>query len=408
MPSTTAIPGAPTAAHDGSDQASTPAVRVTGLHKRFRREDGSEVLAINDVSFDVAPGEFIVLLGPSGCGKTTLLRTIAGLETPDEGTIRIGGRTHFDSSQGIAAPPERRGISMIFQSYALWPHMTVFKNVAYPLASRRGMKLSREQLAERVRAALTQVGIGELEGQYPSQMSGGQQQRVALARALVSNDNLILFDEPLSNVDAKVREQLRLELVAMQRRLGFSALFVTHDQTEAMELATRIAVVDAGRIAQFGTPHEIYSAPATRYVARFIGAINEIEGVVVEADARTTVLDTAHGRVVSHDASAGLVPGDAAVALWRPERGALGQSEPDTENRWAVTVEAALFVGSHTEYLVRKGDMTARLWSPRFEDVSPGEMVWTSVRPADVRVLPATDPEGGPLVTGTIATRETR
>jgi iron(III) transport system ATP-binding protein len=392
----------PVAADDGS--ASTPAVRVTGLRKRFRREDGTEVLAINDVSFDVAPGEFIVLLGPSGCGKTTLLRTIAGLETPDDGTIEISGRTHFSSQQNIAEPPERRGISMIFQSYALWPHMTVFKNVAYPLTSRKGLKLSRSDIEQRVRAALTQVGIPELEGQYPGQMSGGQQQRVALARALVSNDDLILFDEPLSNVDAKVREQLRLELVSMQRRLGFSALFVTHDQTEAMELATRIAVVDAGRIAQFGTPHEIYTAPATRYVARFIGAINEIEGHVIAVERDHIVIDTPHGRVVSLDTSAGLTIGEQAVAVWRPERGVLSAQEPSVANRWTVTVEASMFVGSHTEYVVRSGDMSARLWSARFADIAADESTWIGVDPSDVRVLPASDGVGGPAVTGAVST----
>lgn len=386
-----------------SSASASPAVRVEGLRKRFRREDGSEVLAINDVTFDVAPGEFIVLLGPSGCGKTTLLRTIAGLESPDEGTIEIGGRTQFSSELGISAPPERRGISMIFQSYALWPHMTVFKNVAYPLTSRKGLRLSKAEIAIRVREALTQVGIPELEAQFPSQMSGGQQQRVALARALVSNDDLILFDEPLSNVDAKVREQLRLELVSMQQRLGFSALFVTHDQTEAMELATRIAVVDAGRIAQFATPREIYSAPATRYVARFIGAINESEGRVVDVRAGHMTVETDHGLIVSTDTSAGLEVGDSAVALWRPERGALTGDEPGAANRWKVSVDASMFVGSHTEYLVRSNAMTARVWSARSEEFAAHTETWLGVSAEDVRVLPITD--GGEPVTASITTR---
>lgn len=386
-----------------SSASASPAVRVEGLRKRFRREDGSEVLAINDVTFDVAPGEFIVLLGPSGCGKTTLLRTIAGLESPDEGTIEIGGRTQFSSELGISAPPERRGISMIFQSYALWPHMTVFKNVAYPLTSRKGLRLSKAEIAIRVREALTQVGIPELEAQFPSQMSGGQQQRVALARALVSNDDLILFDEPLSNVDAKVREQLRLELVSMQQRLGFSALFVTHDQTEAMELATRIAVVDAGRIAQFATPREIYSAPATRYVARFIGAINESEGRVVDVRAGHMTVETDHGLIVSTDTSAGLEVGDSAVALWRPERGALTGDEPGAANRWKVSVDASMFVGSHTEYLVRSNAMTARVWSARSEEFAAHTDTWLGVSAEDVRVLPITD--GGEPVTASITTR---
>ena len=214
--------------HSGIDAGrdrSEPAVRLSGLSKSFRRADGAVVRAIDDVDLDVEPGEFVVLLGPSGCGKTTLLRTIAGLETPDRGRIEISGRTHFSSERGIAEPPERRGISMIFQSYALWPHMTVFKNVAYPLQSRR--RVPKHDIAGRVRRALAQVGIDELERQHPAQLSGGQQQRVALARALVSQDSLVLFDEPLSNVDAKVREQLRAELSEMQRELGFTAIFVT-------------------------------------------------------------------------------------------------------------------------------------------------------------------------------------
>ncbi|WP_324278085.1 ABC transporter ATP-binding protein [Blastococcus brunescens] len=239
---------------DTPTASSTPVVEVSNLVKRFRRESGAVVNAIDDVSFEVAAGDFVVLLGPSGCGKTTLLRAIAGLETPDQGAIRIGGRAVFSAADRVEVPPERRDISMIFQSYALWPHMTAFKNVAYPLQSRRGRKVAKDEIARRVRQALELVGVGELETQYPGQMSGGQQQRIALARALVNNDELVLFDEPLSNVDAKVREQLRFELVSMQRKLGFSALFVTHDQTEAMELAHRIAVLDSGRIAQFGTP----------------------------------------------------------------------------------------------------------------------------------------------------------
>src|SRR5690606_1877619 len=177
-----------------------------------------------------------------------------------------------------------RRLSMIFQSYALWPHMTAFGNVAYPLQSRRDLKLGRKEVASRVQRVLDLVGIGELGEQYPNQLSGGQQQRVALARALVAGDDLVLFDEPLSNVDAKVREQLRLELVSMQAELGFSAIFVTHDQVEAMELADRIAVLDRGRVVQYGAPREVYHRPATRYVAGFIGTTNELVGTVTGTD----------------------------------------------------------------------------------------------------------------------------
>ncbi|SHN39129.1 ABC transporter ATP-binding protein [Cryptosporangium aurantiacum] len=382
-------PGTPT-------DSTTPIIEVRNLVKRFRRESGAVVHAIDDVSFTVGTGDFVVLLGPSGCGKTTLLRAIAGLETPDQGTIRIGGRTQYSSAERIAVPPERRNISMVFQSYALWPHMTAFDNVAYPLRSRRGRPGKRE-IAERVRAALELVGVGELERQYPGQLSGGQQQRIALARALVSNDELVLFDEPLSNVDAKVREQLRFELLSMQRKLGFSALFVTHDQTEAMELAHRIAVLDSGRIVQFGTPQEIYARPATRYVAKFIGAINESLGTVAVIEGNVATVDTDLGRVVGRTHGRTATVGERVAVMWRPERAVLTRDEPSTVNRWPGSVTASLFVGSHTEYVVTLADGDARLWSPRSDVVAPGSSAWVSVTEEDVLVLPVDDDAPAPV-----------
>lgn len=374
----------------GADPATTtPVVSVRELHKRFRREDGSIVKAIDDVSFDVNPGDFIVLLGPSGCGKTTLLRSVAGLERPDAGTIRIHDQLTFSPAEGIEQPPEQRPVSMVFQSYALWPHMTAFKNVAYPLESQGRAGRRDPELASRVRRALEMVGIADLEQQYPNQLSGGQQQRVALARALVRGDGLILFDEPLSNVDAKVREQLRLELLSMQRELGFSALFVTHDQVEAMELAHRVAVLHDGRIEQFGTPQEIYNEPATRYVANFIGRTNEFIGTVASVDGDTVALDTPQGRVVGRAGGDGLTPGAEVAAFCRPERCRASRDEPDLVNRWHGTVRAPLFVGSHTEYLVEVDDGTPlRLWSPRGDLIAEGAPVWISVEPDDVHVLP--------------------
>ncbi|SOD98348.1 ABC transporter ATP-binding protein [Blastococcus haudaquaticus] len=379
---------------DTPTASSTPVVEVSNLVKRFRRESGAVVNAIDDVSFEVAAGDFVVLLGPSGCGKTTLLRAIAGLETPDQGSIRISGRPVYSSADRVDVPPERRDISMIFQSYALWPHMTAFKNVAYPLQSRRGRKIAKDDIARRVRQALELVGVGELEKQYPGQMSGGQQQRIALARALVNNDELVLFDEPLSNVDAKVREQLRFELVSMQRKLGFSALFVTHDQTEAMELAHRIAVLDSGRIVQFGSPQEIYHRPATRYVAKFIGAINEVVGTVTTVDGGSVVVDSPYGKFVGATVGHRFSVGDRAAAMWRPERGRLTQDEPRTVNRWPGRVKAPLFVGSHTEYLVSVGasQTDVRLWSPRSDLVAAGSEAWVSVDADDVLVLPVDEP----------------
>ena len=291
-------------------------VSIRDLAKTFRREDGSRTRAIDGVSLDVQPGEFVVLLGPSGCGKTTLLRSIAGLEQPDSGAIDIRGETVFSSERRIDVPPERRRLAMIFQSYALWPHMTAFENVAYPLQNRR---LKKQEIRDRVERVFELVSIPELQRQYPGQLSGGQQQRVALARALVGGGDLVLFDEPLSNVDAKVREQLRFELLSMQRELGFAAIYVTHDQTEAMELGHRVAVMREGQVAQIGPPQEIYLQPRSRYVANFVGSANELLGTVRSVTGAKTVVETDLGDL--HGVAAEEVAvGDEVAAVCRPER----------------------------------------------------------------------------------------
>jgi iron(III) transport system ATP-binding protein len=341
------------------------------------------VPAIDDVSLEVAEGEFVVLLGPSGCGKTTLLRSIAGLERPDAGEIDLHDRTVYSSARGVNLPPERRGVSMIFQSYALWPHMSAFDNVAYPLRSRRVPKAAT---TTRVNRALEMVGIADLARQYPSHMSGGQQQRVALARAIVANDNLVLFDEPLSNVDAKVREQLRLELLSMQREIGFAALYVTHDQVEAMELANRIAVMRLGKIAQLGAPREVYERPNTRYVATFVGTANEIPGRVRTAGS-TMELETELGRAHSGAWADGVTTGTECALVFRPERCDISVDEPVHANRWAGTVEAALFVGSHTEHIVRVQSRVFRVWRPSSDLIPEGTPVWIGVDPAHLRAV---------------------
>ncbi|WFE30899.1 ABC transporter ATP-binding protein [Micromonospora sp. WMMD975] len=369
-----------------------PIVRVRDLSKRFRRADGAETKAVDNVSFDVARGEFLVLLGPSGCGKTTLLRMIAGLETPDAGTVEIDGQPVYDHSRRLVVPPEKRRISMIFQSYALWPHMTVAQNVAYPLEN-RARKLPRPEIAARVQASLDQVHIGELGRQYPGQMSGGQQQRVALARALVAGNDLILFDEPLSNVDAKVREQLRAELVSMQRELGFAAVYVTHDQHEAMGLAHRIAVMGEGRFAQLGGPRDIYHDATSRYVANFVGTSNELPGPVTGPDgAGLAAVRTALGLVRGRLASDQLRDGDQAIALFRPERAhiapATGASaENDGAATFTGTLKAALFLGPHTEYTVTCGEHVLRVWSNIRTELPEGATVEVTVDAADVRIL---------------------
>lgn len=365
---------------------------VRDLVKYFRRGDGTPVAAVDGVSLDIEAGEFVVLLGPSGCGKTTLLRCLAGLEQPDAGTIEIHGAAAYDSPLRLNRPPERRRISMVFQSYALWPHMTAFGNIAYPLQSRsggRGRRTKRE-IADRVRTVLELVGIPELAGQYPAQMSGGQQQRVALARALAPGDDLVLFDEPLSNVDAKVREQLRLELTAMQRELGFAAVYVTHDQVEAMELADRIAVMGEGRVAQLGAPREIYTRPRSRYVAGFVGTTNELAGEVVSvSESGAAVVRTECGEVTGVAGAEELAAGDAVVAVCRPERCRLATAEPEIANRWRCTVDAALFTGPQTEHVVSVDGVAFRSRSTDAWTLESGSTAWLSVDPSDLRVLPA-------------------
>ena len=362
-------------------------VSVRDLHKTFVRADGTPVSAVDAVSLDVTAGEFVVLLGPSGCGKTTLLRCIAGLERPDRGEITIHGDRMFDSSEGLEVPPQGRHLSMIFQSYALWPHMTAFENVAYPLRSRR---VDKGEVGERVVQTLELVGIPELAEQSPGDMSGGQQQRVALARALVAGDDLVLFDEPLSNVDAKVRDQLRFELLQMQRDIGFSAIYVTHDQIEAMELAHRIAVMNTGRVAQLGTPREIYEQPTSRYVANFVGTANELHGAVSSSDDAGTVVATALGDV-RVTAAPGIGAGSDAIVVFRPERSVLSSEQIAGANAWPGLVTTSIFLGSHTEHVVRVGDdIDFLVWSadPRELD---GQELWLNILPEDARALPMED-----------------
>lgn len=357
----------------GSDRV---AVRIRGLVKRFVRTDGTEVMAIDHSTLDIHAGEFVVLLGPSGCGKTTLLRSIAGLERPDAGEIEIAGVTHFSSKAKLNTPPERRGLSMIFQSYALWPHMSIVENVAYPLESRRGRSITREQIRSKVHEALALVGIDELATQYPGRISGGQQQRVALARALVAGDDLILFDEPLSNVDAKVREQLRTEMLRMQQRLGFAAVYVTHDQAEAMAMADRIVVMDSGQIVQVGSPQEIYDRPANRYVANFVGTLNEVSGVVRSFEAGTMTIETALG-ALSHSHLPGVVVGDRVVVAWRPEKTVLSLTPTVGTNWWSARLENQLFGGHYVESVLATDEGAVRAWhGPGDFDVAEDGVVW--------------------------------
>src|ERR1041384_5311499 len=266
-----------------------PHIEVKNLEIHY-----GDVPAVRGVSFDVAPGEQLTLLGPSGCGKTTTLRAIAGLEQPTAGEIRIGGAPVYSSAHRVNIPAEKRGLSMVFQSYAIWPHMTVFENVAYGLRVRRE---SKEQIAEKVERALDMVQMRPFRDRGVSQLSGGQQQRVALARAFVFQPSVLLFDEPLSNLDAKLRADMRIELRELQHRLGITSVYVTHDLEEALAMSDRIVVMKDGLIAQVGSPSEIYNHPRNAFVADFVGSANLIRG--------RNRTDLAMGDVVALETSSG-------------------------------------------------------------------------------------------------------
>jgi ABC-type Fe3+/spermidine/putrescine transport system ATPase subunit len=282
-----------------------PALAVRGLRKTF-----GAVVAVDGVSLDAAPGEFLSLLGPSGCGKSTVLRMVAGLVEPDAGQVVLAG----EDITRVAV--HRRHLGLVFQSYALFPHMTVFDNVAFGLRRR---KVAEGELRPRVERMLDLVRLGPLGARHPRELSGGQQQRVALARALATEPRVLLLDEPLSNLDALLREEMRVELKRLQERLGTAMIFVTHDQAEAMILSHRVAVMDAGRVVQVGTPEEVYRRPATPFVARFLGRANFLPGVVVRREAAAVVVALDAGLTVVASPREGLAPGERVQVAIRQE-----------------------------------------------------------------------------------------
>jgi iron(III) transport system ATP-binding protein len=255
-------------------------LRVQNLVKKYQAQVGEPVGGVFDVSFEVKQGELFTLLGPSGCGKTTTLRSIAGLETPDSGQITLAGQAIFDGAAEQMIPMYDRDIGMVFQSYAIWPHMSVFENAAYPLRVSRKVKYSREDLQSRVEHVLNMVGLLKYKNRSATQLSGGQQQRLALARALVREPKLLLLDEPLSNLDAQLREQMRAELKRIQSEWGVTTIYVTHDQAEAMAISDRVAVMDQGKLVQLGPPDDIYELPRSEFVAGFIGRTNLFKGTL--------------------------------------------------------------------------------------------------------------------------------
>jgi iron(III) transport system ATP-binding protein len=329
---------------------------VVSLCTEYTDGRGHAFLAARDVSFDVPQGKLFTLLGPSGSGKTTTLRSIAGLERPKSGEIRVDGRLLSSAERGVFVAPNRRNFGMVFQSYAIWPHMNVFQNAAFPLEV-RGRKLGRKAIADKVMHVLAAVALDELADRPATKLSGGQQQRLALARALVMEPQLLLLDEPLSNLDAKLRERMRFELKRMQRELGITTVYVTHDQYEALALSHEIAVMSGGQIVQVGTPRDLYERPSSKFVADFVGVTNFLNAAVVaaEGDGRCRV-DTPLGELTVRCVER-LGTKAAVVVSIRPEDVELSESPPvQADNVCVGTVEAKAFLGDHLDFQVKVSD----------------------------------------------------
>lgn len=322
-----------------------PQIQLKNITKRF-----GKFVAVDKLNLVIGDGDFVTLLGPSGCGKTTTLRMIAGLETPTEGEICIDGRVVFSSEKGIDIAPDKRDVGFLFQNYALWPHMTVYQNIAFGLEN---LKWSREKIRERVSELLAMLKIVPFEKRYPSELSGGQQQRVALARAIVNKPRVLLFDEPLSNLDAKLRETMRVEIRRIQQTFGITSVYVTHDQAEAMTVSDRIVVMEKGLVMQVGAPFEIYSRPKSRFVADFIGKVNLFPVTVAACGGEPLVRDALGREFAAGSVDPDLTAGDEAFLALRPESLRLGAAsgKPFGEGR----VTKAVYLGSVIEYEIDAG-----------------------------------------------------
>ena len=364
-------------------------VSLIDLTKRFKSLDGSgEVLAVDDVNLEVKTGELVTILGPSGCGKTTTLRMIAGFEYPTSGSILIGDK------DVAKIPPNKRGLSMVFQSYALFPHLTIYENVAYGL---RVQKLPAREIRERTERALDLMQLTTMAKRYPSQVSGGQQQRIALARAIVIEPSVLLFDEPLSNLDAKLREYMRDELRKLQKRLGITSLYVTHDQSEAMAISDRVVIMKEGRIRQVGTPREIYAFPQSRFVADFMGKANFLEVEVLGTDGESARIDIGGktfivpraGRVRPNSGSALLVVRPEALRL-------ISLANVENEIPLKGCVDRFTYFGNIARYEVatENGPLLIESYNPEASSIfEEGDNVGVLIYFESVRLLPPEDKE---------------
>jgi len=371
-----------------------PMISVQGLVKRY-----GDATAVDGVDLEIGESEFFTLLGPSGCGKTTTLRCIAGLEVPDAGEIRLGDEVVARGK--FSVPTYRRDIGMVFQNYAVWPHMTVFENVAFPLRVGSRKNVPDAALKQRVTRALETVGLEGLDRRMATQLSGGQQQRLSLARAIVREPKVLLLDEPLSNLDSRLRQRMRLELALIQRQLRITTLFVTHDQVEALSMSDRIAVMSDGHIVQQGRPRQIYHEPTSAFVARFIGSTNLIEGRVVGADEANGAVrvDTALGEILAEAASRPAAGALVDVAI-RPEdiavlgeAGTRGEAPTRDANTFEGKVVIAQFVGGSVDALVESGGTEIRLEASSRARWRTGDTIRFELPPTLCRILPR---EGAP------------
>jgi iron(III) transport system ATP-binding protein len=336
--------------------------------------------AVDDISFGIPKGSFLTLLGPSGCGKTTTLMSIAGLHSIDGGRIRVGDAIFTSPKEGLFMPPEKRDIGMVFQSYAIWPHMTVAQNVAYPLEIRN---VERSEIDDRVAAVLKLVGLTDWANSLATNLSGGQQQRASLARAIVSNPRLLLFDEPLSNLDLKLRETMRVELKRIQSEVGITSIYVTHDQSEALVMSDEIIVMSKGKIEQRGGPVEIYSKPVNEYVSNFIGVANLMKGKVLEAaDGKGRVEVEQGGQKITVPCmiGPGIGAGDDAVLSVRPENvHAVRENGADVKLEGEVT--HAIFLGSYVDCRVQWGNFEWKVIAHPRARLRAGEKVYLQFDP---------------------------
>lgn len=374
-------------------------LEITSLVKSFPGEKtkgktaSNNVFAINDVSFEVRQGEMFTLLGPSGCGKTTTLRSIAGLEKPDSGRIAVGGKTFFAAGGGaksVNVPANQRGLGMVFQSYAIWPHMTVFDNVAFPLqVMPRTKRPSKKEIENRVNRVLETLELRQYAERQATKLSGGQQQRLALGRGIIIEPELLLLDEPLSNLDAKLRESLRFELKRLQRELGITSIYVTHDQVEALSLSSNIAVMKAGEVMQLGKPREIYENPNSQFVAEFIGTSNFIEATVSNRTGEAYTVETNEG-TLTLSSGAQVPTGTRVVASIRPEAVGISTERPmAAENLWQGKVATRAFLGDAVDHVVGVGKTEIRARTVPSVSVPPGTDVYLHLEADKISLVPA-------------------